>query len=427
MNPQVTRLPNGLRIVSQHMPHAETISLGVWVGVGGRHESVEENGISHLLEHMAFKGTIRRSARDIAEEIEQVGGDLNAATSLEMTSYYSRVLKADLALAIELLADILQNPRYSEDDLEKEREVILQEIASTRDSPEEIAYDLLNEVAYPSQPVGRPILGTTETVSRLSTEDLRRFLAAHYAPERMVISAAGAVDHESLVRHAEAQFDRLNPGTNGDSSPARYVGGPKGADKTFEQTHLLLGLKGPSYRDADFYTAQVFSGLFGGGMSSRLFQEARERRGLCYSIYSSCWALGDTGMLGIYAATGQDMMGRLIDVIRSELELAARRTPDVKELERSKAQLKAGLLMSLESSGARAEQMARQVLLFDRIVPPAELIGRVESVTAEGLTAFARKLISGDPATAIVVGAGRKSRGHARMAAAAVRDSAATA
>ena len=210
-----TRLPNGLRVVSYRMPHLETVSMGVWVGVGARHETAPEQGISHLLEHMAFKGTERRSARDIAEEIEAVGGELNAATSLETTAYYARVLAGDIGIALDILADILQSPRHSEEELEREREVILQEIAATRDSPDEIAYELLQEVAFPDQAIGRPILGTAASVKGFEPSGLRRFLNANYSANRMVLSAAGKIDHGELVCHAEALFGRMNGGEGG--------------------------------------------------------------------------------------------------------------------------------------------------------------------------------------------------------------------
>ena len=414
---EVTTLANGMRVVSHHMPHVETVSLGVWVGVGARHEAAAESGMSHLLEHMAFKGTAKRTAQDIAEEIEQVGGDLNAATSLETTAYYSRVLKADVPVAMEIIADILQNPKYSADELEREREVILQEIAGTRDSPDEIAYDLLNDVAYPDQAIGRPILGTAETVGEISVADLRQFLTRHYAAGHTVLSAAGHVSHDALVRHAEALFGGLNRGENGVLQPARYQGGASVSHKSFEQSHLVMGFEGPSYRAPDFYTAQVFSGLFGGGMSSRLFQEVRERRGLCYAIYSSCWALGDTGMFGIHAATGPEMMAELVEVVRQEFTRAASERPGDREVDRAKAQLKAGLLMSLESSGARAEQMARQTLVFNRLVTPAELIERVEVVTPDAIRTFAEGLITKTAPSVAVVGAGRRGDAHAEVAA----------
>jgi len=417
MSTQLTRLPNGLRVVSNHMPHVETVSLGVWVGAGARHEREAEHGISHLLEHMAFKGTDRRSASDIAEQIEAVGGELNAATSLETTAYYARVLEADVGLALDILADILHIPRYAEDELEREREVILQEIAATRDSPDEIAYELLQDAAFPAQAIGRPILGTAESVGRFSATDLRTFLKANYGAARMVLSAAGKVDHGELVRHAEAQFGAMNGGEGGRFDPARYVGGTRTSAKPFEQSHLVMAFAGPSYRSRDeFYTAQVFSGLFGGGMSSRLFQEVRERRGLCYAIYSTCWALADAGLFGIHAATGPEMMGKLIDVVGQQLTRAAGEKPTEAELARSKAQHKAGLLMGLESSSARAEQMARQLLLFDRLIDTTEIVDCIESVSAEATRELAAKLIGDARPAVAVVGAGRKGESYAAMA-----------
>jgi predicted Zn-dependent peptidase len=411
-----TRLPNGLRVVSYRMPHLETVSMGIWVGVGARHETAPEQGISHLLEHMAFKGTERRTALDIAEEIEAVGGELNAATSLETTAYFSRVLAGDIGLSLDILADILQSPRHSEDELEREREVILQEIAATRDSPDEIAYELLQEVAFPDQSIGRPILGTAKSVKSFGTADLRRFLKGNYAANRMVLSAAGKIDHGQLVRHAEAQFGGLNGGEGGRFEPARYGGGTRTSSKPFEQSHLLLAFEGPSYGQSEYYTAQVFSALFGGGMSSRLFQEVRERRGLCYSIYSTYWALADTGLFGIHAATGPDMLSKLIEVVAGELRRAAAAAPTEAEVARAKAQIKAGMLMGLESSSARAEYMARQLLLFDRLIETNEVVARIEAVTAEDIRTLAARLMTASKPSITVVGAGRQGTAYAAMA-----------
>lgn len=415
MTGEVTTLANGLRIVSQTMPHLETLALGVYVGVGARHESPEISGISHLLEHMAFKGTARRSARAIAEEIESVGGELNAATSLEQTAYYARVLKGDEPLALDILADILLASAFASNELEREREVILQEIAGIKDSPDEIGYDLLHEAAFPAQAVGRPIIGTPETVKSISREELVRFLASRYRPSGMVVSAAGAIDHANLVRHVEALFGGLTPGGEEGEERARYEGGSRTWDKPFEQSHLVVGFEAPSYRDSAFYVAQVFSALLGGGMSSRLFQEVREKRGLCYSIYASAWGLKDTGMLGIHAATGKDMMGELIDVIGHELGRLAEDGPGAAEIQRAKAQFKAGLLMGLESPSVKAEQMARQLLAFDRLLGSEELIARIEAVSRDDLTTFAGRIAGGRPSIA-VVGAGKRSRAFAERA-----------
>jgi predicted Zn-dependent peptidase len=344
--------------------------------VGSRSETLAENGISHFLEHMSFKGTASRTAQAIAEEIEAVGGELNAATGLETTAYFARVLKGDEGVALEILADILLNSRFSSDELEREREVILQEIAATRDVPDDIAFELMNEAAYPGQALGRTILGPAANVKRFSPADLQQFLKTHYRPGSMVLAAAGAVHHEPLV----------------------------------------LAFEGPSYRAQEYFTAQVFSGLFGGGMSSRLFQEAREKRGLCYSIYSSAWGLSDTGLLAVHAATGTETMASLIDVTGTELEDVARRGPSEAELNRAKAQLKAGLLMSLESSSARAEQMARQMLAHGRIVGSDELIRNVDAVSVEDIGRFAQQLIARSPSVA-VVGAGKVSERLASEAA----------
>lgn len=416
MSVELTTLANGIRVVSHHMAHVETVSLGVFVGTGARHETVAEHGISHLLEHMAFKGTARRTARQIAEEIEQVGGELNAATSLESTAYYARVLKEDWAVALDNLADILRNPRFDAEDLEREREVILQEIAGINDSPDELAYDLIHDAAFPDQPVGRPIIGTPDSVRRFSAADLARFLASRYVAPRTVVSAAGAVDHGALVRHVEALFGGMSDVVGDFTVPARYAGGRRSLSKVFEQSHLLIGFPSPSYRDPDFFAAQVFSGLFGGGMSSRLFQEVRETRGLCYAIYSTAWGFEDAGLMVVHAATGENQMTTLTDVVAAELKRAATELPGAAEVQRAKAQMKAGLLMSLESTGARAEQMARHLLMAGRLLPSEELIGRVDDVTAETVRAVAERILTSAPPSIAIVGAGRKSEAYALAA-----------
>ena len=408
MKPQITTLANGLRIVSQRMKHLETLALGVWVATGARHETKSENGISHLLEHMAFKGTSRRSALVIAEEIENIGGELNAATSVETTAYYARILKGDEGLALDVLADILQNSQFDARELELEREVILQEIAGTRDSPDDIAYDLFQEAAFPDQPVGRSILGTAKSVKSFDCNRLKAFLDRHYGPERMVVAAAGAIHHDDLVRHVEALFGGLSRGSKRDEEAARFRGGVRSFERRFEQSHLLLGFEGPSFHAEDYFAAQVFSGLFGGGMSSRLFQEVRERRGLCYSIYSSAWALADAGLFTIHAATGSEMMRELGEVVAKELAKVARSGPTAAEVNRAKAQLKAGLLMGLEGCGMRAEQMARHLIAHGRVIAPEELIERVDNVGVDDITAFASRMIAGAPAI-VVGGSGRRS------------------
>lgn len=406
--PQTSTLSNGIRVVTQSMDQLQTVSLGVWVGTGARYEMREENGISHFLEHMAFKGTKKRTAKDIVEEIEQVGGDLNAATSLETTAYYARVMQGDECLALDVLSDILLNATFELDELERERDVILQEIAGTFDCPEDVVYDLVQDAAYPEQPLGRTILGTPESVKAIGSHELRGFLNRHYVPERMVVSAAGAVSHNVVCNEAEKLFGALKPQGAMSQPSATYQGGARGWDKEFEQSHVVIAFEGPSIHDDDFYAAQVFSGLFGGGMSSRLFQEVRERRGLCYSTYSSSWGLTDTGMFSIYAATGQKTVDEFIKVSGEELAKVAASGVTEREVQRAKSQLKSGLLMSLESSSARAEQMARHTLVYNRLRSSDELIAKVENVTIDSVQRFAQKLLTSAPSTA-VVGAGSKS------------------
>jgi len=413
MTTRITTLSNGLRVATCAMDHLETVSLGLWVQAGARHEAPGQHGLSHLLEHMAFKGTASRSARQIAEEIEEVGGELNASTGLDSTAYYARILKGDEGVALEILADIVLNSGFNPADLDREREVILQEIAAANDSPDDVAFDLLHAAAFPGQPLGLNILGTPESVANLQAADLKAFLQEWYRPEAMVVAAAGAVHHEKLVRHVEALFGGLTPGDAGEERPARYRGGALASDKPFEQSHVLIGFESPSYLDEEFYTAQVFSGLFGGGMSSRLFQEIRENRGLCYSIYSTVWGLRDVGMLAVHAATGSKMIAELSSLIASELRNVAEHGPTEKELLRAKAQIKAGLLMALESSSVKAEQMGRHLLYYGRIVGPEELARRVTAIDRDAITSYAARLSSTEP-TVTVVGSGKSSLKQAK-------------
>jgi predicted Zn-dependent peptidase len=393
MSIKTTTLSNGLRVVTHAMPHLETTSLGVWVGAGARSENISQHGISHLLEHMAFKGTARRSAREIVEEIESVGGDLNAATSLETTAYYARVLKADIPLAVDIIADIVRDPKFDAGELDREQDVILQEIAASEDSPDDVAYDLVQSVAFPDQPVGRPILGTRESVRSFTPDDLTDYMKSFYTPGAIILAAAGAVDHSRLVALAEDAFGDMEASELHLPVPANYAGGFARSVGSFEQSHIVVSFQGPSYCDEAMYTGQILSSILGGGMSSRLFQEAREARGLCYSIYSYCWGLSDTGLFGIHAATGGEQMLELTGVILAELEKLAGNMVSDEELARAKAQLKSGLLMSLESSGSRAEQVARQILAFGAPRDIDELVEKVDAVSKEAVRALAGKII----------------------------------
>ncbi len=413
---QLTTLPNGLRVVSHTMPHLKTVSLGIWVGVGSRNEREARHGVCHLLEHMAFKGTKTRSARAIAEDIEMVGGDINAATSVDMTAYYVRVLETDVALAVDILSDILQHSRFDPYELALEKDVVLQEIAGLQDIPDELAYDLLQNTTFPSQSVGRPVIGTVASVTALQPDDLRDHLHTHYTANNMVLSAAGAIDHTELVRHAEARFSGLSTVKPETPPTAEFVGGSAAITREFEQSHVLLGLNSPAVPDEDFLTSQLFACLLGGGMSSRLFQTAREDKGLCYAIYASAWGLKDCGLFTVHAATSADLVTPLFDVVVKELDQCAAGEISDAELLRAKAQIKVGMLMALESSAARAEQMARQLLNYNRLLPTEEIITRVEAQTQEDMTRIAQKLRSDPRHTVVVVGAGEQSAALAQRA-----------
>ena len=410
MSVQLTKLKSGISVLTDDMPHLETASLGVWVASGSRDERHDEHGISHLLEHMAFKGTRRRSARQIAEEIEAVGGDLNAATSAETTAYYARVLKADVPLALDVLSDILSEPTFAHDEVVREQSVIVQEIGAVADTPDDLIFEHLNAIAFPDQPLGRSILGTAKTVRSFHDGTLRDYLGRHYRAPDIVVAAAGAVDHAAVVADVEQRFASFTGPASPIAEPAKFGGGSHVEKRELEQVHIAMALPGVAVTDPTLYSLQAFTNILGGGMSSRLFQEARERRGLCYSIYSFHIPYSDTGMFGLYAGTDAADTSELMRVIVGEIAGTAD-TLSEPEIARSKAQMKAGLLMALESSGARIEQLARQMITRGRPMPLAELVEKVEAVTVETARAAGRALIArGKMATAVLgLGSGLES------------------
>lgn len=388
MTVKLNTLPNGFRVVTEYMPGLKSASLGVWVMAGGRHERADQNGIAHFLEHMAFKGTARRSALQIAEAIEDVGGYINAYTSREMTAYYARILQDDVPLALDVISDIVLNPVFDETEIEIERGVILQEIGQVLDTPDDVVFDWLQEVAYPEQPLGRTILGPTERVSGFSRADLRRFVAEHYGPEKMILSVAGAFDHDSVLAEAERLFGHLPRGQRDLIVPARFAGGERREVKPLEQVHFALAFETPDYLDDAIYTAQVYSSALGGGMSSRLFQEIREKRGLCYTIFAQTGAYADTGLTTIYAGTSAEQIGELTDITMDEMKRAAHDMTEA-EVARARAQMKAGMLMGLESPSARAERLARLVSIWGRVPSLDEVIAKIDAVTTAGVRDFA--------------------------------------
>lgn len=406
MTVQSTRLGNGITVVTETMAHLESVALGVWVKAGSRDETDNEHGMAHLLEHMAFKGTLRRSARQIAEEIENVGGEVNAATSTETTSYYARVLKADVGLAVDILADILTGSAFDEAELEREKHVILQEIGAADDTPDDVVFDRFTEAAFRDQTIGRPILGTPDTVRSFTAAQLRAYLARHYTGDRIVVVAAGAIEHDTFVRMVEDRFgSTIAPtGTQLRSIPkALYTGGDYREKRDLMDAQVVIGFEGRAYQVRDFYCSQLLANILGGGMSSRLFQEVREKRGLCYSVYAFHWGFSDSGVFGIHAATGVEDLAELIPVILSELGKVAEQV-DVSEINRSRAQTRAGLLMAQESPAARASQIARQMLLFGRPVPNTELMARLDAITPERLTDLAHRIFFNTPMTVSAVG-----------------------
>jgi len=399
----LTTLSNGFRVVTEAMPGLQSAAVGVWVLAGARHEAARENGIAHFLEHMAFKGTGRRSALEIAEAIEDVGGYVNAYTSREATAYYARVFKEDVGLATDVLADIVRNPAFDAREIEVERGVILQEIGQALDTPDDIIFDWLQERAYPDHPLGRTILGPEERVRGFARPDLEGFVDRHYRPGQMVLAAAGAVDHGVLVQLAEEAFGDMAPVPPVAQPQARFTGGEVRREKVLEQAHMALAFEGPDYGHPDIDAAQIYATALGGSMSSRLFQEVRERHGLCYTIFAQAGAYADTGMMTIYAGTSGEQMGALAQITIDEMKRAA---ADMSrpEIERARAQMKAGLLMGLESPSNRAERLARMLQIWGRVPDVAEMVARIDAVALADVRRVAETTVARAPAALALYG-----------------------
>jgi predicted Zn-dependent peptidase len=398
---RTTRLPSGLTVVTETMPHVGTVSLGAYVAAGTRHERAEENGASHFLEHMAFKGTARRSAARIAEEIEDVGGHLNAYTARERTAYYAKVLKEDAALAADIIGDILQHSVFDAEEYERERGVILQEIGQANDTPDDIVFDHFQATAYPGQPMGLPTLGTEDVIKAMPREALISYMRRHYTSARVVVAAAGAITHEAMLDLAAKHFTALPEGSGEAAAEARYAGGEFREPQELDQVHLVLGFPSMAYTDPHYHAGLLLSTLLGGGMSSRLFQEVREKRGLVYAISSFLQPYVDGGTFGIYAGTGESEAAELVPVVLGELA-AVQQAVTEDELARAKAQVKASLLMSLESTSSRCEQIAHHIHTYGRVVPMEETLAKLAAVTREDVAAAARRIFRGTPTLAAV-------------------------
>lgn len=385
-----TQLSNGLTVVTHSMP-LQSIAIGAWIKAGSRNEDPSEHGVAHFLEHMAFKGTKNRTAKQIVEQIENVGGDMNAATGIEVTSYYFRLLKDDLELGLDILADILLNPLFETVEMDKEKQVILQEIAATDDDPDDVLYDQMIEKAYAGQAIGRSILGTPDSVLALTKAQLNDFLAKNYVPENMTISMAGGASHEQVLTLVEKLFGHLPSRTPKSVPKAVFTADQIHIHKSLEQSYMVMGFESYHFNNPDFFAQQILSQLFGGGMSSRLFQNIREQSGLCYSIYSGSWGFADTGLIFIYAATSVDNVNKVTNLIQQEI-LNLISGISQQELSRACNQIKAGQMMSLESPVSRSEQLARQSIFYKKIITVEDIITRLEMVTLADLTRVAAQL-----------------------------------
>lgn len=392
MTLEISKLSNGLTVVSDPMPGLESAAVGLWVNTGSRNETPAQMGVSHMLEHMAFKGTLRRSARAIAEEIEAVGGILNAYTSREQTAFHARVLKEDVPLAMDIIGDILTSPTFEPAELERERQVVLQELGQARDTPDDIVFDHLQSAIYRGQPLGWPILGEEETVNAFSREMLQGYMASQYRLDGMTLVASGAVRHAELLKLAEDTCGGLNPGAVPPVAQAHYTGGDYREIEDLEQAHVAYAFPGVSNSDPDYFVAQVYATALGGGTSSRLFQEAREKRGLCYSIYAFSNGFQDSGFLGIYAGTGEAEAAEISAVIAGEMEAIAGNLSEA-EAARARAQLKVSLLMGMERPGTRAEQIAGQLFALGRIQSAAEIVEQLDVIDAAAVKRYAAQVM----------------------------------
>ena len=399
----LTELGSGLKIATRAMPQAQSLSVGIWVNAGARDERDGETGIAHMLEHMAFKGTKRRSARDIATEVENVGGYMNAHTSREETAYYLRLLPEYLDMGIDILADILTEPTMPDEEIERERGVIIQEIGQSLDTPDDIVFDMFAKASYGTHTLGRPILGSVESVSGFSRDNLKGFMARHYGAGQMLVTGSGAVDHDDFVRRVETRLGGLATAQHAARSAPEWLGGRHVETRDLEQTHLVIGLPSFGAQDERRYALMLLSTLFGGGMSSRLFQEVREKRGLCYSIFSFASMYSDSGHFGIYAGTSAVQANEMLSVTASQLaDLAAGVSAD--ELDRAKAQLRASLVMARESVAGCGDSLARQIMMFGAPQDDAEILERIIAVSADDVSSVAADLIAGGQPVITAIG-----------------------
>jgi predicted Zn-dependent peptidase len=400
MTIQQSTLSNGLRIITDTVDTVESVAIGVWVDVGTRNEPLADNGISHMVEHMLFNGTKKRSAQEIVREVEDVGGQMNAYTSRENTAYYIHLLKEDVETAFDVLSDMLQHSTFPDKEVEKERKVIAQEIGMTADTPDDLVFDLYQEKAYPGQALGAPILGNTQIIQGMKRQTIIDHVREFYTAKNLVISAAGNLTHEQAITMAEKYFNSLDEGKRHMVEPARYEGGKTLTDKGLEQSHIVLGFQGIRKASPDYYQAVLLSTMMGGGMSSRLFQEIRESRGLAYSVYASHTAYKDDGQFEVYVGTDPEKLQKLLPVLTTEIRKVMQDNIGEDELARAKAQLKSGILMGRESMLARANRQAKHLISFDKTLDIPDLIEKIDRVSAGDIKNMAQKFFSTKPTLA---------------------------
>lgn len=403
MTAKLHRLANGLTVALDPMPGVETLAVGLYADVGSRSEPAHLTGLAHMVEHMVFKGAGNRDARAIAEAAEDVGGQMNAWTSRDTTVFHARLLPNDLALGVDLIADLVRNPHLAPEELEREKQVVLAELGESRDAPDDIIFDHLSAASYPGQSYGRPVLGDETTIAAIDTPALQRWLDEQYRPEGLILAAAGKVDEDELLALAEARFGDLAPGRPPVFEPAQFGNGVVTDARRFDQVHIAFAHPGVDQRSADLYALNLFASAAGGGMSSRLFQEVREERGLAYSVYAWAQTAADTGQLGVYLAAAKADAPRAFALAREVMARTAETLTEA-ELARAKAQSRAGLLMGLESVQSRCDHLARQLQVHGRVVPVAETVAAIEAVDLAAARKAGADSIGGGIATASVGG-----------------------
>lgn len=398
---ELTRLANGLRVATRHMPGAETAAVALHAETGSRHEPAHRNGLAHLYEHMVFKGAGGRSAREISEAIEDVGGDLNAATDRDSTVFTASALPEHVGLGVELIADMIRRPHFAQAELEREKDVVLQELAEARDTPNDIIFDDLNLAAFTDQPLGRSVLGDEESIASIVVDDLHGWRTGQYRAGSLSLVAAGKVRHADMVALAERWFGDLDGGTAPAPEPAFFTGGNRVGRSNGDQAHLALGFAGPGLLDPLAYGHRLFADIAGGGASSRLFQQLREERGLAYSVWASFQPWRDVGLTSVYAATARSQSAAAAQLVEQVLVETAENATD-RELNRVKTQAKASLLMWLESPWGQANYLARQLANHGRLVEPHEIVARIDAVTLDQVRAAGVAMLGGPRARATI-------------------------